>query len=332
MMTKLRTVELRQAQNDVLSFVGDTPMVKLSVPGEETPFGNLQADLYAKLEYFNPSGSMKDRITKYMIEQAEKRGDLKKGYTIVEATSGNTGISFAMMGAIMGYKVVIVMPETMTKERQQFMHTFGAEVVLTPGGQYVKGSVEKAKELAKQPGWWMASQFENFDNVTAHEKTTGLEILEQVPGGRVDAFVSGVGTGGTIMGVGKALREVNPRVKIIAAQPASSQELTGGKAGGHRIEGIADGFVPKIVDNTMIDETISVKDEDAIFTVRLLHRRRGLLCGISSGCNVFAALRVARKLRKGQVVVTLLPDSADRYMSIGLADKKDEEIPVSVCG
>lgn len=332
MLTEPKMIEKMAAQSSALSLIGNTPMIKLNAPGEQTPFGNFEADLYAKLEYCNPSGSMKDRITKYMIEQAEKRGDLKEGYTIVEATSGNTGISLAMMGAIKRYKVVIVMPETMTKERQQYMHAFGAEVILTPGDKYVTGSIDKAKELAKQKNWWMPAQFENFDNVTAHKESTGREILQQIPGGRVDAFVSGVGTGGTIMGVGKALKEANPQVKIIAAQPFSSQELTGGKAGGHKIEGIADGFVPKIVDNSMIDETINVKDEDAIFTVRLLHRRRGLLCGVSSGCNVFAALRVARRLKKGQTVVTLLPDSADRYMSIGLADKKDEEIPVSVCG
>ena len=315
----------------VLELIGRTPLIKLNDSGRRTGpsrFANLEANLFAKLEFLNPSGSVKDRMAKYMIEQAEKRGDLKSGNTIVEATSGNTGVSFAMVGAVKGYKIVIVMPETMTKERQQMMRAYGAEVVLTPGDQYVKGSVDKAKELAKQPGWWMASQFDNFDNVAAHRETTGKEILEQVPGGKVDAFVASVGTGGTLMGVAEALRAVNPEVKIIAAQPATSRELTGGEPGKHRIEGIADGFVPKIVDKSRIHETINVRDEDAVRFCRVLATEKGLFCGISSGCNVFAALRIARGMKKGQNLVTVLPDSADRYLSIGLFEAEAEQVVV----
>jgi cysteine synthase A len=311
--------------NKVLSFVGNTPMINLEFP-------NTEAMLLAKLEFLNPSGSIKDRIAKYMIEQAEKRGDLKPGGTIVEATSGNTGIAFSMVAAAKGYKMVVVMPETMTKERQQMMQAYGARVNLTPGDQYVEGSVRVAKELAQKiSSWWMPAQFDNFDNVEAHRLTTGKEILEQVPGGKVDAFVASVGTGGTLMGVAKALKTVNPNVQIIAAQPAGSKELTGGKAGKHKIEGIADGFIPQIVDTTIIDETINVTDNDAVNMSRYMAKTWGLFVGISSGCNVFAALEVARRLKKGDVVVTVLPDSADRYLSIGLFDDKEVVAPPG-CG
>jgi len=313
----------------VLESIGNTPLIKLSTPGKPGVFGNFEGNLFAKMEFVNPSGSLKDRIARYMFEQAETRGDLKPGYTIVEATSGNTGIAFSMVAAVKGYKMVVVMPETMTKERVQIMQAYGAEVILTPGDEYVEGSVRKAKELAKQPGWWMPAQFDNFDNVTAHRETTGQEILAQVPGGKVDAFIASVGTGGTLMGVAQALRAVNPQAKIIAAQPAHSQELTGGQAGKHKIEGVADGFVPSIVDTALIEETINVTDEDAVSMCRRLAAEKGLFVGVSSGCNVFAALRVVRRMKKGQNVVTVLPDSADRYLSIGLFEKvKADEVVV----
>ena len=315
------------AAKSVLDFVGNTPLIQLNSP--EGVFSTFEANLYAKVEYVNPSGSIKDRIAKYMIEQAEKRGDLKRGYTIVEGTSGNTGIAFSMAGAAKGYKVVIVMCESMTEERRNFMRAYGAKVVSTPADQGLKGAVNKTKELAKQSGWWMPAQFDNYDNVEAHRLIMGKEIIEQVPGGWVDAFVAGVGTGGTLMGVGKALKEVNPDVKIVAAQPAGSQELTGGKAGEHRIDGIGDGFIPSIVDQSLIDEAINVKDEDAVNWSRLLAREKGLFAGISSGANVDAAVQLARRMKKGQNIVTVLPDSADRYASLGIfTDKKAEKIHV----
>ena len=313
--------------NSVLDFVGNTPLIKLNSP--EGIFSSFEADLYAKVEYVNPSGSIKDRIAKYMIEQAEKRGDLKKGDTIIEATSGNTGIAFSMAGAAKAYNVVIVMCETMTEERRNFMRAYGAEVVSTPACDNLKGAVNKAKELAKQPGYWMPAQFDNYDNVEAHRILMGKEIIEQVPDGWVDAFVAGVGTGGTLMGVAKALKEVNPNVQIVAAQPASSQELTGGKVGEHRIDGIGEGFIPSIVDTSIIDDAVDVGDETAVSWSRMLAREKGLFAGISSGANVYAAVQIAKKLKKGQTVVTVLPDSQDRYASLGIfTDKKAKEIHV----
>jgi cysteine synthase A len=313
--------------NSVLDFVGNTPLIKLN--SREGTFSTFEANLYAKVEYVNPSGSIKDRIAKYMIEQAEKRGDLKKGYTIIEATSGNTGIAFSMAGAAKGYKVVIVMCESMTEERRNFMRAYGAEVVSTPACNNLKGAVNKAKELAKQPGYWMPAQFDNYDNVEAHRILMGKEIIEQVPDGWVDAFVAGVGTGGTLMGIAKALKEINPDVKIVAAQPATSQELTGGKVGEHRIDGIGDGFIPSIVDQSIIDDAVNVEDETAVSWSRLLARKKGLFAGISSGANVYAAAQIAKKMKKGQTVVTVLPDSQDRYASLGIfTDKKAKEIHV----
>lgn len=315
------------AAKSVLDFVGNTPLIQLNSP--EGIFSTFEANLYAKVEYLNPSGSIKDRIAKYMIEQAEKRGDLKKEYIIIEATSGNTGIAFSMAGAAKGYKVVIVMCETMTDERRNFMRAYGAEVVSIPSCDGLKGAVNKAKELAKQSDWWMPAKFDNYDNVEVHRILMGKEIIEQVPGGWVDAFVAGVGTGGTLMGVAKALKEVNPAVQIVATQPASSQELTGGKVGEHRIDGIGDGFLPSIVDRSIIDHVVNVKDEEAVNWSRMLAREKGLFAGISSGANVYAAVPIAKKMKKGQTVVTVLPDSADRYASLGIfTDKKANEIHV----
>jgi cysteine synthase A len=209
------------------------------------------------------------------------------------------------------------------------MHAYGAEVISTPADQGLKGAVNKAKEIAKQPEWWMPAQFDNYDNVEAHRVIMGKEILEQVPGGWVDAFVAGVGTGGTLMGVSKALKEVNPDVKIVAAQPACSQELTGGKVGNHRIDGIGDGFIPSIVDKSLIDEVVNVEDEEAVNWSRMLAREKGLFAGISSGANVYAAVQIAKRMKKGQNIVTALPDSADRYASLGLfTDMKAKEIHV----
>jgi len=311
----------------VLDFVGNTPLIQLNRP--KGVFSTFKSNLYAKVEYVNPSGSIKDRIAKYLIEQAEKRGDLKPGYTIVEATSGNTGIAFSMAGAAKGYKVVIVMCENMTEERRQFIRAYGAQVISTPAEQSLEGCVCKAKELAKQQGWWMPAQFDNRDNIQVHMLTTAKEILNQVPNGIVDAFIAGVGTGGTLMGLAKALKKVNLDVKIVAAQPAGSQELTGGKAGEHRIAGISDGFIPSIVDTSLIDDVINVGDEEAVNWSRMLARENGLFVGISSGANVYAAVQIAKKMKKDQNVVTVLPDNADRYASLGLfEDIKAEDIHV----
>jgi cysteine synthase A len=281
----------------VLDFVGNTPLIQLN--SSKGVFSTFESSLFVKVEYVNPSGSIKDRVAKYLIEQAEKRGELKPGDTIVEASSGNTGIAFCMAGA------------------------------LIPGDEGLRGAVNKAKELAKQSGWWMPAQFDNYDNVEAHRLILGKEIIEQVPGGWVDAFVAGVGTGGTLMGVGKALKEVNSEVRIVAAQPSGSQELTGGNPGNHRIDGIGDGFIPSIVDRSLIDEVVNVEDEEAVSWSRMLAREKGLFVGISSGANVCAAVQVARRLKREQNVVTVLPDSADRYASLGLfEDIKAEEIYV----
>jgi cysteine synthase A len=311
----------------VLDLVGNTPLIQLN--SQKEVFSTFKSNLYAKVEYINPSGSIKDRIAKYMIEKAEKRGELKPGYTIIEATSGNTGIALSMAGAAKGYKVIIVMCESMTEERRQFIRAYGAEVVSTPADQGLKGCVCKAKELAKQPKLWMPAQFDNYDNVEAHRLIMAKEILEQVPRGWVDAFVAGVGTGGTLMGVGKALKKINPDVRIVAAQPKGSQELTGGKAGEHRIDGIGDGFIPSIVDKSLIDEVVDVDDSEAVNWSRMLAREKGLFAGISSGANVYAAVQIAKRMKKGQNVVTVLPDSADRYASLGLfTDVKAKEIHV----
>jgi cysteine synthase A len=313
--------------DSVLDFVGNTPLIQLN--SKEGIFSAIKSKLYAKIEYVNPSGSIKDRIAKYMIKQAEKRGDLKRGYTIVEGTSGNTGIAFSMAGAAKGYKVVIVMCESMTEERRNFMRAYGAEVVSTPAEQGLNGAVNKAKKLAKQSSWWMPAQFDNFDNVEAHRTIMGKEIIEQVPDGWVDAFVAGVGTGGTLMGVAKALSEINPQLKVVAAQPAGSQELTGGKSGDHGIDGIGDGFIPSIVDQSLINEVINVEDKEAVNWSRLLAREKGLFAGISSGANVYAAVQIAKRMKKAQNVVTVLPDSQDRYASLGIfTDKNAKEIHV----
>jgi len=302
---------------NVIDLIGETPMIRLA-------FDGTKAHLYAKLEYLNPGGSVKDRIAKQMIEQAEKRGVLKPGYTIVEATSGNTGIALSLAGAAKGYKVVIVMPGTASSERRSIMKHYGADVVLTSSADFVEGALAKARELARQPGWWMPSQFENFDNVAAHRDNTGREILKQVPRGWVDVFIAGIGTGGTLMGVAQALRSVNPKAKIVAVEPVGSRSCAPKKVKDHlsviehQVEGMGDGFIPNIVNTETINEWIQVTDEDAIETACCLAREKGLFVGISSGANVYASMQVARTLGKGKNIVTILPDSADRYYTTGL--------------
>lgn len=313
----------------ITDMVGNTPVVCLNETSEKigSRFGNFEALLYAKLEFLNPSGSIKDRIAKFLLEEAEKKGMIKPGYTIVEATSGNTGISLAMLAAAKGYKFIAVMPENETQERVRFMQAYGAEVILSPADDLVKGAIEKATEMAKRPGYWMPSQFSNPGNVICHKETTGRELIKQV-GEKIDVFVAGVGTGGTLMGVGKALKEVNPNVKLISAQPSGSRELSGGEPGHHLIGGIATGFVPEIVDTSLIDDVVYVEDAQAVEMCRILAREKGLFVGPSSGSNVFVALRMARRLKRGNIVATVLADRADRYFSIGIVDKDADKVAV----
>ncbi len=300
--------------DNALDLIGDTPMIKLSFPQED-------AVIYAKAEFLNPSGSVKDRIARHMIAEAERRGELRPGYTIVEATSGNTGIAFSCAAAAKGYKMIVVMPETASVERRTIIRHYNADVVLTPAKDFIAGAVERAREIAKRPRHWAPRQFDNLDNIAAHEQTTAQEILKQIPGGRVDAFVAGVGTGGTLMGVAKALRKRSPGLRIYAVDPIgknSGGEVEPLTCSKHKVEGIGDGFIPSITDVKAIDEVIQVSDDDAIATAKRLAREKGLFVGTSSGAYIWASIRVAKRLGKGKTIVTLLPDSADRYYSTDL--------------
>ena len=300
--------------NNVLELIGSTPMVKLNKITQ-----GFKATVLAKLELLNPSGSIKDRIAKYMIESAEKKGILKPDSVIAVATSGNTGIAFAMVATVKGYKTIVVMPKEMSGERRKMISAYGAEIVLTPGCESdVDKSIKKVGEMAREnPKIWVADQFANIDNVVAHRETTAKEILAQT-GGKVDAFVAGVGTGGTLTGVAELLKKEIPNVKIVAVEPAECAVLSGGKKGPHRIEGIGDGFIPKILRLDLIDEVITVPAEEAIKMAHRLAKEEGIFAGISSGANVYAALRIAGNLGKGEVVVTVLPDSGQRYFSTDL--------------
>ncbi len=298
----------------LLDQIGNTPLVKLSTlckPGKATVWG--------KLESTNPGGSIKDRIALAMIEDAEQKGLLKPGMSIVEPTSGNTGIGLAMVAAIKGYKLTLTMPETMSQERCRMFSSFGAELALTPGPQGMRGAIKKAAELAQAKGAFMPQQFCNPANPRIHELTTGPEILAALDN-RVDMFVAGVGTGGTITGVGHCLRKQNPAVRIIAVEPANSATLSGGDAGPHAIQGIGAGFVPDILDQKVYDQVVSVSDADAIRTTRALAHKEGLLCGISSGANAFVAAAQAAKMQEGQNVVTIICDTGERYLSTGIFD------------
>ena len=304
---------MKVAEN-VLELIGSTPIVKLN----KTTKG-VKATVLAKLEFLNPSGSIKDRIAKHMIESAEKKGILKPDSVIAVPTSGNTGIAFAMAAAVKGYEMIVVMPKEMSGERRKMILAYGAEIVFTPGCESdVEKSIKKVEEMArKNPKIWVADQFTNIDNVVAHRETTAREILAQT-GGKVDAFVAGVGTGGTITGVAELLKKEIPNVRIVAVEPAECAVLSGGKKGPHRIEGIGDGFVPKILRLDLIDEVIAVPDEEAIKMSRRLAKEEGIFAGISSGANVSAALRVAGSLGEEKAVVTVLPDSGQRYFSTDL--------------
>ena len=296
--------------------IGRTPLLELTYLEQE--YG-LKAKLYAKLEYFNPAGSVKDRIAKMMLDDAEKEGKLTKDSVIIEPTSGNTGIGLASVAAARGYRIIIVMPDTMSVERRQLMKAYGAELVLSEGAKGMKGAIAKANELAEEiPNSFIPGQFVNPSNPKAHYETTGPEIWEDTEG-KVDYFVAGVGTGGTVTGVGKYLKEKNPAVKVVAVEPATSAVLSTGVAGTHKIQGIGAGFVPEILDTTIYDEIIPVANEDAFALGKKIGTSEGVLVGISSGAAVWAALEVAKRPEnEGRNIVVLLPDTGDRYLSTPL--------------
>ena len=296
---------------NVTELIGRTPLMELLNFGKE-----LDATILAKLEYFNPAGSVKDRVGLSMIEDAEKKGILKKGSVIIEPTSGNTGIGLACVAAAKGYKVILTMPETMSVERRNLLKAYGAEIILTDGKKGMSGAAEKAVELSKEiEGSFIAGQFENPANPKIHRETTGVEIWEDTDG-KVDIFVAGVGTGGTLTGVGEYLKMKNPDIKIVAVEPLSSPLLSKGTAGPHGIQGIGANFVPKALNREIYDEIITVSDEDAMKTGKALARQEGILVGISSGASVYAATELAKRdENKGKTIVALLPDTGERYMS-----------------
>jgi cysteine synthase len=298
--------------NSITELIGQTPVVKLNRLVDEN-----SADVYLKLEFMNPGSSVKDRIALSMIEAAEKKGELKPGDTIIEPTSGNTGIGLAMIAAAKGLKAILVMPDTMSIERRNLLRAYGAELILTPGSEGMNGAIRKAEELAKEHGYFMPQQFKNEANPEIHRLTTGKEIVEQM-GDQLDAFVAGVGTGGTITGAGEVLRKHYPNIKIYAVEPADSPVLSGGKPGPHKIQGIGAGFVPDILDTEIYDEVITVKNEEAFEYARRAAREEGILGGISSGAAIYAALQVAQKLGKGKKVLAIIPSNGERYLSTPL--------------
>ena len=297
--------------NGVLELIGNTPILKLTNMIDKD-----SADVYVKLEKFNPGGSIKDRASLGMIEKAESEGKLKKGAVIIEPTSGNTGIGLAMIGRIKGYKVIIVMPETMSKERRDLIKAYGAELILTEGRKGMKGAIDKAKEMVDEYGYFMPQQFDNIANQEKHYETTAEEIYKEIED--LDVFVAGVGTGGTISGIGKKLKERNNEIKVVAVEPYNSQVLIGNKAGDHKIQGIGAGFIPKNYKQEYVDKVVAVKDEDAIKTAANFASKEGMLIGISSGAAVYAAIEIAKKLGKGKKVLAIAPDGGEKYISMGI--------------
>ncbi|WP_404330670.1 cysteine synthase A [Mesobacillus maritimus] len=298
--------------NSVTELIGHTPIVKLNGFTDEN-----SAEVYLKLEYMNPGSSVKDRIALAMIEAAEESGKLKAGDTIIEPTSGNTGIGLAMVAAAKGYKTILVMPETMSMERRNLLRAYGADLVLTPGPEGMKGAIKRAEELSEEKGYFMPQQFKNFANPAVHERTTGPEIVEQM-GDQLDAFVSGIGTGGTITGAGKVLRENYKDIKIVAVEPTDSPVLSGGKPGPHKIQGIGAGFVPDVLNTEVYDEVVQVENEQAFEYARRAAKEAGVLGGISSGAAIYAAVQVAQKLGKGKKVLAIIPSNGERYLSTPL--------------
>ncbi|MEH7628516.1 cysteine synthase A [Bacillus subtilis] len=299
--------------NSITELIGNTPIVKLNRLADEN-----SADVYLKLEYMNPGSSVKDRIGLAMIETAEKEGKLKAGDTIIEPTSGNTGIGLAMVAAAKGLKAILVMPDTMSMERRNLLRAYGAELVLTPGAEGMKGAIKKAEELAEKHGYFVPQQFNNPSNPEIHRQTTGKEIVEQFGDDQLDAFVAGIGTGGTITGAGEVLKEAYPSIKIYAVEPSDSPVLSGGKPGPHKIQGIGAGFVPDILNTEVYDEIFPVKNEEAFEYARRAAREEGILGGISSGAAIYAALQVAKKLGKGKKVLAIIPSNGERYLSTPL--------------
>lgn len=296
---------------DITELIGRTPLVRLN---RLSPTGG--ATIYGKVEFFNPGGSVKDRICLNMIDEAERLGALKPGGTIVEPTSGNTGIGLALVAAVRGYKLILVMPESMSMERASLLSSYGAQLVLTPAWEGMKGSIREAESIiAQNPSYFMPNQFSNPANPAMHRKTTALEILESLDG-KIDAFVAAVGTGGTITGCGEVFKERNPHVIVIAVEPAGSPVLSGGEPGPHKIQGIGAGFIPKVLNRAILDRVMTVTDDEAYQTAKQLSKKEGLLVGISAGANVFAAQKVAQELGPGKNVVTILCDTGERYISI----------------
>jgi cysteine synthase len=296
---------------DITELIGRTPLVRLN---RLSPQGG--ATIYGKVEFFNPGGSVKDRICLNMINEAERLGALKPGGTIVEPTSGNTGIGLALVAAVRGYKLILVMPESMSMERASLLSSYGAQLVLTPAWEGMKGSIREAESIiAQNPSYFMPDQFSNPANPAMHKKTTAIEILESLDG-KIDAFVAAVGTGGTITGCGELFKERNPSVIVIAVEPAGSPVLSGGEPGPHKIQGIGAGFVPKVLNRAILDRVMTVTDDEAYQTAKQISKKEGLLVGISAGANVFAAQKVAQELGPGKNVVTILCDTGERYISI----------------
>ncbi|MBI5777193.1 MAG: cysteine synthase A [Nitrospirae bacterium] len=299
------------AYKDITELIGKTPLVRLNRLSPEDG-----GTIYGKVEFFNPGGSVKDRICLSMINEAERQGKLKPGGTIVEPTSGNTGIGLALVSAVRGYKLILVMPESMSMERASLLSSYGAQLVLTPAWEGMKGSIKEAESIvAQNPSYFMPDQFSNPANPAMHKKTTALEIWEALDG-KIDAFVAAVGTGGTITGCGEVFKERNPKIRVIAVEPAGSPVLSGGDPGPHKIQGIGAGFVPKVLNRTILDGVITVTDDEAYQTAKLLAKKEGLLVGISAGANVFAAQKVAKELGPGKNIVTILCDTGERYISI----------------
>lgn len=296
---------------DITELIGRTPLVRLN---RLSPTGG--ATIYGKVEFFNPGGSVKDRICLNMIDEAERLGALKPGGTIVEPTSGNTGIGLALVAAVRGYKLILVMPESMSMERASLLSSYGAQLVLTPAWEGMKGSIRESESIiAQNPSYFMPDQFSNPANPAMHKKTTALEILESLDG-KIDAFVAAVGTGGTITGCGELFKDRIPNVKVIAVEPAGSPVLSGGEPGPHKIQGIGAGFIPKVLNRAILDRVMTVTDDEAYQTAKQLSKKEGLLVGISAGANVFAAQKVAQELGPGKNVVTILCDTGERYISI----------------